>query len=577
MRRVWRIVDVEPSHVRRLAEGLRVPTFLARLLVARGIREPDEARQFLAPALKDLSEPDAVPGMAEAAERIVEAIRQGKTICVYGDYDADGVCATAILLGCLKLSGAQADYYIPRRIEEGYGLNAEALEKLRVDRRVDVVVTVDCGIRSVEAARRAKELGIELIVTDHHRMGPELPEAAAIVHPRLGNGCSPARDLCGAGVALKLAWAIAQQLTGRQRVGPRYREFLLESLLYAAIATIADVVPLLGENRLITWYGLKVLRQQTPVGLGELMQVAGVADDRDVDAEAVAFRLAPRLNAVGRLGHARHAVELLLTRSPERARELAGYLHEVNRQRQSLEGSIYREAMAMLTENPEFESARAIVLGRESWHPGVVGIVAARIAQKFYRPTILITLSRPVAQGSGRSIPGYDLCDAVERCSEHLLGFGGHAAAVGVKLEPRALDAFRDAIAAHAAETLDEDDLKRTITIDSEAALGELSAGAIRWLEAMGPFGQANPRPRLLSTDVQLVGEPRLVGESRRHVMLRFRQHSTTLGAIGFGMADRVTELRPGERFDVVYTPELNHYQGYTSVRLNLVDFRRSE
>lgn len=575
MDRRWRLIEVEPSQVRRVAEGLRVPSFLARLLVARGIREPAQARAFLAPALKDLEEPEAIPGTMEAAGRIVQAVQQGKKICVYGDYDADGVCATAILYGCLRLCGARVEYYIPRRIEEGYGLNCEALEWLRTEQGVDVVVTVDCGIRSLEAARKARELGIELIVTDHHRFGDDLPDAEVIVHPRLGSDGAACRDLCGAGVALKLCWAIARLSAGKQRVPPRYRDFLLEALLYAAVATIADVVPLTGENRVIVRHGLKLLQKGAPVGLRELMRVAAVEPENGVDAETVAFRLAPRLNAVGRLGHARHAVELLLARSPEPARELATYLHDLNRQRQSLEGAIYREAVRLLEDAHDLETDLAIVLGSQSWHPGIVGIVAARIAQRFYRPTVLVTLSQPIAQGSGRSIPGYDLCDAVEACAEHLEGFGGHAAAVGVKLRPASLGAFRRALCAHAAATLDGADLRRTIRIDAEASLGELSLGAVRWLEAMGPFGQGNPRPHLLSTDVELVSEPRVVGESQRHVMLRFRQHSTTLGAIAFSMAERIGELEAGARYDIVYTPQINWYQGYSSVRLQLVDFRR--
>lgn len=576
MERIWRIVEVDPARVRRLAEGLRVPVFLAKLLAARGVGEPAQARVFLSPALKDLSEPEALPGATRAAERIVDAVRSGKTICVYGDYDADGVCATAILFGCLKLAAAKVEYYIPRRIEEGYGLNVEALEWLRSERRVDVLVTVDCGVRSIEAVRRARQLGLEVIVTDHHRLGPELPDADVIVHPKLAPEGAGVGDLCGAGVALKLAWAVARALCGRHRVPPRYRDFLLEAVLFAAVATVADVVPLVGENRVIVRHGLKLLKNGAPMGLRELMRVAGVDAQNGVDAEAVAFRLAPRLNAVGRLGHARDAVELLLTRSPEVAERLATHLHELNRQRQSLENTIYREALHLLAETHDTASDRAIVLGKESWHPGIIGIVAARVAQKFYRPTVLVTLSRPIAQGSGRSIPGYDLCDAVEACAAHLEGFGGHAAAVGVKLRPSQLDAFREALCAHAAENLEDADLRRIVRIDAEASLGELSVGAVKWVEAMGPFGQANPRPHLLSTDVELVSEPRIVGESQRHVMLRFRQHSTTLGAIGFSMADRVSELQVGERFDIVYTPQLNHYQGYTSVRLQLVDFRRA-
>ncbi len=572
--RVWRLVEVRSEPVARLSRALRIPAFLARLLVQRGVSEPEQARRFLAPSLNDLTEPDELAGADEAAERIVRAVRAGKKICVYGDYDADGVCATAILVGCLKLAGADVEYYIPQRIEEGYGLNRAALEHLRTERRVDLVVTVDCGIRSVEEAHLARQLGVELIVTDHHHPGPELPAADAVVHPRLNGSSAACASLCGAGVALKLAWAIARRLTGQRRLPPRYREYLRDCLLLAAIATVADVVPLQGENRVLVHYGLKALRKAPPIGLAELMRLAGVDRDHDLPAEAVAYRIAPRLNAVGRLGHARHAVELLMTRSTARAEELAAHLDRLNGQRQSLENRVYREALELVREQPELAAGGAIVLGKPSWHPGIVGIVAARLVRRFWKPTVLVTTSAPIAQGSGRSIPGYDLCAALEACREWLIGYGGHAAAVGVRLRPQLLTEFRQALNAHAEAALDAEQLKEVLLIDSEVILAELTVGAVRWLEAMGPFGQGNRRPLLLATDVELLEEPRIVGKDQRHLMFRVRQHSASLRAVAFGMAERAQELVAGNRYDIVFTAHLNHYQGYTSVRLEVQDFR---
>ncbi len=575
--KIWRLVEVDSEPVRRLSRALQIPAFLARLLVLRGVSEPGQARRFLAPSLNDLTEPDALAGAEEAAERIVRAVRAGQKICVYGDYDADGVCATAILVGCLKLAGADVEYYIPQRIEEGYGLNRTALEHLRTERRVDLLVTVDCGIRSVEEARHARQLGMDLIVTDHHHPGAELPEAEVIVHPRL-NGSDPAcATLCGAGIALKLAWAIARRITGQNRLPPRYREYLRDCLLLAAVATVADVVPLLGENRVLVHYGLKALRKAPPLGLAELMRLAGVDREHDLPAETIAYRIAPRLNAVGRLGHARHAVELLMTRSTARAEELARHLDQLNGQRQSLENRIYREALELTREDPELAAGPALVLGKPSWHPGIVGIVAARLVRRFWKPTVLITTSAPIAQGSGRSIPGYDLCAALEACREWLLGYGGHAAAVGVRMKPHLLDQFRRALVAHAEQTLGTDQPQQVLTIDSEVALAELTVGAVRWVEAMGPFGQANQRPLLLASDVELLDPPRVVGKDQRHLMFRVRQHSTSMQAVAFGMAERAQELVAGNRYDVVFHAQLNHYQGYTSVRMEVHDFRPAD
>jgi single-stranded-DNA-specific exonuclease len=571
--RQWKLREAEPYQVERLRRALRIPAFLARLLAARGWTDVEEARRILWPSLRDLTEPEEFPGAEEAANRIAEAVQKGQKVVVYGDYDADGICATSILVGCLKLAGGQVEYYIPHRIEEGYGLNRQALSYLKVERGASVVVTVDCGIRSVEEAEYARQLGLELIITDHHHLGATLPRAHTIVHPQLG-GPSRCLNLCGAAVALKVAWAVARQLSGQQRLPARYRDFLLNCLSWVAIATIADVVPLTGENRILTRYGLKALQEKPPVGLAALMKVAGVDPSQGLDSETVSFQLAPRLNAAGRLGDTRDAVELLLAVDEARAAELAQQLDQLNQQRRARERQTYREALEVAEQVHDLERDPAIVLAKEGWHAGVLGIVAGQLARRFWRPAVLIAVQEDSAQGSGRSIPGYDLCRALEDCREDLQSFGGHSGAVGLRLAPAAVDRFRRALCTHARAQLGAALSREVLVADSEVTLGELTPPTVRWIEALGPFGPGHERPLLLGAGLELVELPRPVGAHQQHVVFRVRQNGLTYRAVAFGMAERAGELQLGSRYDLLFYPQLENYQGFLSVELHVKDFR---
>ncbi len=424
------------------AQRWGVSPLVAQLLFNRGLRLGDDPRNFIDPRLSELYPPEMLPGARESACRIAEAVRSHKQIVLYGDYDVDGITAVAILWHVLKSAGAQVRFYVPHRLEEGYGLNADAIRSIAAD-GADLVVTVDCGITACEIGELAREVGLELIITDHHSPGANLPDVAGIVHPTVG-GDYPNSNLCGAGVAFKLAWALAQELSGNTRVNPEYRHYLmLTALPLAALGTIADVVSLTGENRVIARHGLTALPSTPLAGLQALIESAGLSNSK-ITGYDVGFKLAPRLNAAGRMGHARLAVELLTRADENRAREIALYLEEHNRARQSKERQTTREAFKMIEQaGLDGDANRAIVLAGEGWHAGVIGLVASRVVNRFHKPAVAITLENGRGQGSARSLEQFNMHEALGACAEHLTEFGGHAMAAGLKIEAEQVDAFR--------------------------------------------------------------------------------------------------------------------------------------
>ena len=470
----WRIHPHRPERIAALERAAGVPAVVAQLLLCRGIDDPLAARSFLDPKLSGLRDPEELPGAAEAADRIVAAAQAKRRIVIYGDYDVDGITSISILVKCLEMIGANVGYHIPNRLSDGYGLNEEALRSLAAE-GTELVVTVDCGISAVEHARTARELGLELIVTDHHNMGDELPDAAVLVHPRLPGHNYPFAGLCGAGVAFKVAWAICQRAEGAKKVSPVMREFLLQATVLAALGTVADVVPLVDENRILVRHGLIGLAKRPTPGLQALLEVAELEKQPRLTSEDIGFGLAPRLNAAGRLGQARLAVELLTTSSASRARELAQYLNELNKSRKSLERSIYLAANKQAKEQFDPERDAAFVLADRGWHPGVIGIVASRLAEKYHRPVVMLSLDdlgvKP-AGGSARSVPGFDLHKALSNCKDYLQSYGGHAAAAGLKIAESEIDAFRQAFCETVAEEIRPEERVPELLIDAEAPLG---------------------------------------------------------------------------------------------------------
>jgi single-stranded-DNA-specific exonuclease len=582
--KTWRLLPHDAAAVERLASALPVAPAVAQLLLNRGISSSDAARRFLDAPLNGLHPPEMLPGVPEAAERICAAVEARRRICIYGDYDVDGITGSAILLTVLRLLDANVQFYVPHRLEEGYGLNCEALRQLAAD-GFSLVVTVDCGIASIEEAQEAKQLGLELIVTDHHEMKPALPEAAVLVHPRLPESTYPFGWLSGAAVALKLAWALAQKACNSTKVTQRFRDVLLEGVALAALGIVADVVPLHDENRILVRHGLRQLRQTERPGIRALCAAAGLERNAEIRAGDIGFRLAPRLNAAGRLGCARLVVDLLTTTQPEQALNLARFLEDQNSKRQTLERQIVAEAREMIDADGH-DHHPALVLARPGWHAGVIGIVAGRLAEMYGRPTLMIALPDPdeshrgngeaaLGQGSGRSIPGFPLHEALRACDDLLVSHGGHHAAAGLRIRADRIEPFRERFCAEVRQRFPDGTPTPTLLLDAEVPFGALTFGLLNDLDRLEPYGAENRRPLFLAGGLEVVGEPRKVGNGDRHLSFRVRQGGTSLKAIAFGMGDRVEELlSTGRRCCLAFTPKLNEWQGYRSIDLEVADFQ---
>ena len=569
----WRLKPFDSDRIASLSRAAGISPLTAQLLINRGIDEPDLAVAFLAAKLTQLNDPESLPGVVEAAERIVRAIREDRPIIIYGDYDVDGVCGTSVLWACLHLAGArQVIYYIPHRVEEGYGVNGEALRRLAEEHSKPLVVTVDCGISAVAEARLARELGLELIVTDHHTIGAELPAADVLVHPRLPGSTYPCGDLCGAGVAFKLAWQICKTFGDGKRASPHLRDYLVRALGLVAMATVADVVPLQGENRILVRHGLAGIVAEPTVGLRALMKVAGCLEKSRLTTGMVGFGLAPRINAAGRLERAMRAVEMLTTEDPEHARAIAEELDLVNSRRQEIERAIVSEAQEMILAEGGLKERRAIVLGRKGWHPGVIGIVASRLVDYYQRPTVIVAFGDEFAQGSARSVTGFNLYEAIRDCSEGLIGFGGHAAAAGLKLTESHFPTFAQRFEERCRTALTAEHLQKVLVIDAEVPLGVLSVPVVNEIEQLEPHGMGNPRPLLLASQVRIMGEPRIVGELKNHLQLRMVQGNSQIKAIGWNMAEKARELTANTSCSIVFHPSINEWNGRRDVQLELKD-----
>ncbi|MFN5320526.1 MAG: single-stranded-DNA-specific exonuclease RecJ [Planctomycetota bacterium] len=576
----WRIRPHDQGVVDRICEANRLSPVIAQILAARELTRASEIEAFFDLRLTQVPGPFQLPGLEQACQAILSALGAQKKIVVYGDYDCDGITATAILYRCLKLLGAQVSYFVPSRIDDGYGLNSERLRELR-DQGAELVITVDCGIASIAEAEVAREIGLELVITDHHQMGPTLPAAAAIVHPALPGGDYPFAGLCGAGVAFKLAWGLCQRHCGSEKLPEPLRLLLFQSLAFAAIGTVADVVPLRQENRILVHQGIERLVEFGGLGLKALLRCAKLDSRPKLGAEDIAFSLAPRLNASGRLGQAQLGVELLVTDNPHRAEMLAEYIDNLNKSRDSLERTIIRNARKQLEERFDPENDPAIVLADRDWHVGVIGIVAGRLAEEYHRPTVIISLdtldARP-AVGSARSGGMVDLYAALGQCQSHLIGYGGHRAAAGLKIAPHCIEAFREAFFETVAGSFGDAAPEPELVVDAEAALCQLTVETVQQLEKLAPFGQENPRPVICATGVQLVEPPKKMGSDGRHLALRVSQDRTKLRAVGFGKADWSEQLGAGEGqlFDFAFKPVINDFNGMRRVELQLIDFRPS-
>ena len=561
---------VDERAVGELVRALRLPEPLCRLLVLRGYSTIDGAKSFLRPRLEGLGDPWAMAGMEAAVERVSRALERGETILVHGDYDVDGICATALYTRVLRLLGGRVRPFVPRRLVDGYDLGAAGVAAA-VEAGATLILTADCGIVAHEAIAAAAAAGIDVVVTDHHTPGPELPAAAGVLNPNRPDCPYPDKTLSGTGVAFKLCQALWAA-----------RGMPAEDLWYfldlVAIATIADLAPLTGENRILTRYGLRVLPVTRNAGLRALLRRTGLADKPRIVAGHVSHVLGPRLNAVGRMGEAAWGVRLLLAESEAEAEPLAERLESDNRERQIADRETLREALELLERSYDPERDHAVVLAAPGWHAGVIGIVASRVVERIHRPTILIAIAeagRP-ARGSARSIPAFHLYEALRACAHYLERYGGHKYAAGLEIRPERIDAFREAFNAHACATLTADDLVAEVEVDVELRLADANAELFRYLRHLGPFGVGNPEPVFAARGVSVAGYPRVVGDG--HLKLDLVQDGVRLDAIGFRMAERMREVDVNRgAIDVAFQLQEDRWGNQVSLQARLVDLRPAE
>ncbi|MFE4350556.1 single-stranded-DNA-specific exonuclease RecJ [Peribacillus butanolivorans] len=555
----WNLRTADENKVAELAEELHITPLVAALLVNRGLDTIESARSFLFVKNQTFHDPFLLKDMDKAVYRIKEAIQNGEKIRVFGDYDADGVTSTTVMMTTLTRLGADVDFYIPNRFTEGYGPNPMAF-RLAAEQGVKVLITVDTGISAVDEAKLASELGMDYILTDHHEPGPELPEALAIIHPKLEDSSYPFEDLAGVGVAFKLAHALLGELP----------EDLLE---IAAIGTIADLVPLKGENRLIAAKGIEQLRLTRRPGLVALMKVANIQQEA-LNEESIGFAMAPRINAVGRLGDADPAVDLLMSENLAEATDLANEIDDINKERQAMVAAMAEEAIQEVEENFPPESNGVLIIGREGWNAGVVGIVASKLVERFYRPTIVLSYDREKghAKGSARSIAGFDLFESLSTCRELLPHFGGHPMAAGMTLKIEDVQELRDRMNMIAKEQLSEEDFTPITNLDGATTLAEVSIQTIQEMSLLAPFGVTNPKPKILIDSVQL-SSVRKIGANQNHLKVQLEDSENhKLDGVGFGLGHYVDEIAPHAEVSVIGELSINEWNNIKKPQIFVQD-----
>lgn len=560
MRKIWQIKTPNPSLQESLSSALNISKVTAQLLVNRGVMDPLGAADFLRTSLSSCHDPFLLKDMDKAVFRIKKAISGGEKMLVYGDYDVDGMTGVTVLYSALKILGADVESYIPNRLEEGYGLNTGAIKKAH-KKGVTLIITVDCGITSFKEIEYARSINIDVIVTDHHEILEAcLPTAYAVVNPLQASCRYPFKHLAGVGIAYKLVKALYDDT-------PFFAEDFLDLV---SLGTVADISPLVGENRTLTKYGLDELNKRRRVGLKALMNVAGLSG-KDISSGHIGFVLGPRINAMGRVGSPQKALELLMSDDLSSAEGLAKMLNTENRNRQKIESKILDEALSKVEREVNFKYHRVIVLASENWHAGVVGIVASRIADRFYRPTILISMNGKMGKGSGRSIENFHLFDYLFRCRDTLMGFGGHECACGITIARDRIDEFRDRINEEAAKDVREDIFSPRLGIDIDVPLSALNEEVIYEIESLSPFGPDNPRPVLASRNVTVKDGPRHIGKNGFKMWVT--DDHITCEAVTFGRGNLEIPA-PGSTLDIAYMPSINNWQGLQSIQLELVDIK---
>jgi single-stranded-DNA-specific exonuclease len=564
---VWKHLPCNEEEARLLGAALSVHPTIARLLCLRGLQDPEAAQRFLNPSLDHLYDPFRLADLRLAVDRLERAIAQKERIAIHGDYDVDGITSTVILRRALEMLGAECVHFIPERVRDGYGLQPAAIERLHAD-GVHVIVSVDCGIKSTDAALRARDLGVDLIITDHHEPDAALPPALAVINPKRHDCTYPDKNLAGVGVALKVVQALCQR-AGRDRWLPAFVKM-------AAIGTLADVVPLVGENRVIAKLGLQALSTgRHTVGLRALLEASGLAG-KTIDSYHVAFMLAPRVNAAGRMSTPDIATRLLLATDEaamEDARQLAQLLNDENLRRQAEEADLVAQAKTSIETDPAIGAHNVLVVGGDGWHRGVIGIAASKLVDTYHKPAIVLSVDGEIAHGSCRSIPDFDMLGALEQCADLFLRFGGHRQAAGLTMEAARVPEFRARINRHADDVLDPDQLRPRLHIDGALNLRQITADLVDGLVTLAPFGLANPRPVFHAMPVEIVDGPRPIKD--RHLKMTFRQDGRSFRAIAWRAAERaafLTEHRAG--VNLAFSLEQNQFQGETYLELSVADIK---
>lgn len=562
----WNILQAESGKVATLQAGLKINGILCRLLIQRGIETFGQARSFFRPLLSDLHDPWLMKDMDKAVDRILRALSGGEKILIYGDYDVDGTTAVACLYQFLRQHCAEdrLDFYIPHRYKEGYGISALGIDHAQAG-GYTLVISLDCGIKSADLIMDARTRGIEFIVCDHHLPDPELPPAVAILNPKQQDCPYPYKELCGCGVGFKLISALCQRLGLPGETALQYLDLV-------ATAIAADIVPVDGENRILSYYGLKKVNENPNNGIGALIHASGM--QKELKMAGLVFMIAPRVNAAGRMDHARKVVHLFTTPRFDEALSYAGQLHADNTDRKERDLHTTEEALILLEKDPEHAVRRSTVVFQPHWHKGVVGIVASRLIEKYYRPTIVLTRSGEVVSGSARSVNGFNVYEAIHACREHLLGYGGHFAAAGITLLPDRIDAFASQFEATVSATIQPQSLYPELTIDAEITLDTIRPSFFNIVEQMQPFGPGNAQPVFIARRLTGKGS-RIVKEN--HIRFCLQQGATQMDGIGFGLAHKFTLLQTAMPIDVVFTIDENEWNNQKSLQLRVIDIALSD
>ena len=561
----WVLLDEHPQ-VPQMMELINVPRVIAQILLNRGVTTFDDARYFLKPTLEDLHSPFLMADMDLAVERIHDAIQGGEHIMVFGDYDVDGTTATTLLYLTIKLLTERISSYIPNRMTDGYGLSIEGLEEAK-SRGVTLILAVDCGITANAEVELAREMGIDVVIIDHHVPGDTLPNSVAILNPKRDDCEYPFKELCGVGLAYKVAQALAEHVGLPENTVYTHMDLV-------ALGTTADIVPLRDENRVLTKYGLDMMQQTHKSGLQALLDVAGLRE-KELSTGHMLFLLAPRINAAGRMGDATRVVDLLITEDQQKAAQLAEELNVENKRRRKEDTLTFEAARDIAEKDPVLRESKGLVLASDTWHPGIIGIVASRMVEAFNRPVVMISTAGEKGRGSARTVGDFHLYNAIKECSDLLIQFGGHHHAAGLSIEKDRIDEFRQRFNEVVAARATPADFIPKLEIDSEIELDEVTPRMVKLMKMIGPFGPANHHPVLVSRNLSVVGKLRTIGMEKKHLRFRVRQKGRTMDAIGFGMAhfaDRLNDNR--DRLDLAYTLEENTFRGETSLQMRIKDIQ---